>query len=158
MRRYFIRRLLLIPPTLIGITLIVFFITRMVPGGPMEQALMEIKMMGAAGGRMNIAQSQGSALSADQITQMKVYYGLDKPWYAAYVQWVGKVLTGDLGTSYRYNDPVWTMIAQRFPISLFYGVIALICTYTICIPLGVIKAVTHRGWLDNVSSLIVFAG
>jgi microcin C transport system permease protein len=156
MRAYFLRRLLLLPPTLIGITLIVFFITRIVPGGPLEQTLMEARMLGS--GRHASLGGQGTALSADQLEQLKQYYGFDKPWYAGYCAWLGKVLTGDLGMSYRYNEPVWDLMKERFPISLFYGVIVLIITYGVCVPLGILKAIRHNTWMDTGSSILIFIG
>jgi microcin C transport system permease protein len=156
MRAYFLRRLLLLPPTLVGITLIVFFITRIVPGGPLEQALMRAQMMGS-GHHANLG-GQGTALSDDQLDQLKQYYGFDKPWYVGYVAWLGKVCAGDLGTSYRYNEPVWDLMKERFPISLFYGVIVLIVTYAVCIPLGILKTIRHNTWMDTGSSILIFIG
>ena len=157
MRDYFIRRTFLIIPTLIGITMLVFMVTRFVPGGPMERAIMEAQQASLSSGSQRSV-GQGMALSEDQLAQLKEYYGLDKPWYESYVLWVGKVVRGDLGTSYRYNEPVWDVIRQRFPISLFYGLVSLIITYIVCIPLGVVKAIGHRSTMDNVTSVIVFAG
>jgi microcin C transport system permease protein len=156
MRAYFLRRLLLLPPTLIGITLIVFFITRIVPGGPLEQALMRAQSM--SGGHHASLGGQGTALSSDQLDQLKRYYGFDRPWYVGYVTWLGKVLSGNLGMSYRYNEPVWDLMKERFPISLFYGVIVLIVTYAVCIPLGILKAIRHNTWMDTVSSILIFIG
>src|SRR5580658_8693876 len=156
MRAYFLRRLLLLPPTLIGITLIVFFITRIVPGGPLEQAIMEAQMK--QGGHRLHQSGQSSALSTEQMQQLNAYYGFDKPWYEGYVLWLGKVFTGDLGTSYRYNEPVWSLMLERFPISLFYGSLTLVITYAVCIPLGILKAVRHNTWLDTVSSILIFVG
>lgn len=157
MRDYFIRRTLLIIPTLIGITMLVFMVTRFVPGGPLERAIMEAQQASISAGSQRSA-GQGMALSEEQLQQLKEYYGLDKPWYESYVLWVGKVVQGDLGASYRYNEPVWDVISQRFPISLFYGIVSLIITYIVCIPLGVMKAIGHRSTMDNVTSIIVFAG
>lgn len=157
MRAYFLRRLLLVPPTLLGITLIVFFITRLAPGGPLEQAIMraqQVTMMGPS----SRATGQGTALSADQLEQLKQYYGFDKPWYVAYVRWLGKVLQGDLGTSYRYNEPVWDLMRERFPVSLFYGLITLVLTYVVCIPLGILKAIKHQTWVDTGTSVLIFMG
>jgi microcin C transport system permease protein len=76
----------------------------------------------------------------------------------SYVLWLGKVLRGDLGISTRYYDPVWQMIRERIPISLYFGFLTLIATYGICIPLGVAKAIRHKSGFDNVSSIIVFIG
>jgi len=154
---YFLRRLLLIPPTLLGITILVFMITRLVPGGPLERAIMEAQAASMSAGSTSSV-GQGMALSEDQIEQLKQYYGFDKPWYVSYVQWVTKILNGDLGTSYRYNEPVWDIIKSRFPVSLFYGIVTLILTYAVSIPLGVLKAIKHRTPIDNVTSIVIFAG
>jgi len=156
MRDYFLRRLLLIPPTLIGITIIVFVITRLVPGGPIERAIMEAQLAG--GSTRGAAVGQNMALSEAQLDRLREYYGFDKPVLQSYVEWVGKVATGDLGTSYRYNMPVWDVMASRFPVSLYYGIITLILTYAICIPLGILKAIKHRTAVDNISSILIFIG
>lgn len=159
MRDYFIRRLALIPPTLLGVTIIVFAITRLVPGGPLERAIMESQQFDASSGGAGGGQAgQEMALSEDQLQQLKEYYGFDKPLFQSYVEWVGKVVRGDLGRSYRYNEPVWQVIKERFPISLYYGLITLIITYGVCIPLGVLKALKHRTFIDNITSIFVFIG
>jgi microcin C transport system permease protein len=76
----------------------------------------------------------------------------------SYFQWLGKVLSGDLGDSYRYNEPVWDVIKQRFPVSLYYGLMTLVITYAVCIPLGILKAIRHRTVIDNVTSVLIFIG
>ncbi len=157
MRDYFLRRLLLIPPTLLGITVIVFIITRLVPGGPLERAIMEAQQMSAGSGGTSQA-GQDMALSEAQLQQLREYYGFDKPILASYVEWVGKVFTGNLGTSYRYNQPVAEVIASRFPVSLYYGLVTLVITYSVCIPLGVLKAIKHRTLVDNLTSVLIFVG
>ena len=68
------------------------------------------------------------------------------------------LLQGSLGDSDKYQDPVIRLVRDRIPISLFYGVISMILIYGICIPLGIVKAIKHRTWLDNVSSIAVFSG
>jgi microcin C transport system permease protein len=153
MRDYFIRRLLLIPPTLIGVTLLVFAITRFVPGGPLERAIMEARTAETRRGDSN-----RGAISEDQLKELKAYYGLDKPIPVAYVQWLGKVLQGDLGMSQRFNEPVRGLIAQRLPVSLVYGGITLLLTYGVCIPLGIAKAIKHRTGFDNATSALIFFG
>lgn len=159
MRDYFIRRLLLIPPTLIGVTLLVFLVTRFVPGGPLERAIMEAQQA-AVGGEMQQRSSQGggSVLSEDQLNQLRVYYGFDKPWYLSYVQWIGRLVRGDLGESYRYQEPVWQTITERMPISLYFGLITLFITYIVCIPLGIFKAIWHRSVMDSLTSVLIFIG
>ena len=157
---YFIRRFLLIVPTFIGITLLVFAITRVVPGGPIERMLNEAMVSGADRGLSTSSQQGigGSSLSEAQLNQLRAYYGFDKPVLTSYVEWLGKVLVLDLGRSTRYNEPVWETIKDRFPISIFYGITTLILTYAVCIPLGMAKAIRHNGHFDNITSGLVFFG
>jgi len=157
MTAYFIRRLLLVIPTFLGITIMVFTITRFVPGGPIERIIAQAQQMPSISGT-GMAAEQTQPLSEEQINELKKYYGFDKPVLVSYVLWLGKVLKGDLGTSTRYYDPVWEMIRERIPISLYFGILSMILTYGICIPLGIIKAIKHKSGFDNLSSVVVFIG
>jgi microcin C transport system permease protein len=160
MTAYFIRRFLLIIPTFIGITILVFVVTRMVPGGPIERMLTAAQF--ASGDQVSFQSGNqgiaGSTLSEAQLQQLKVYYGFDKPVLESYVIWLGKVVRFDLGYSTRYGEPVWESIKQRLPISIYYGVMTLLLTYLICIPLGILKAIKHNTAIDNVTSILVFIG
>ncbi len=161
MTAYFIRRVLLIIPTFIGITIMVFTITRFVPGGPIERIISQARQMGSIEGGNAMGSSrddQTQPLSEEQIEELKKYYGFDKPVLVSYLLWLKKVVTGDLGVSTRYYDPVWDMIKDRIPISLYFGIISLILVYGICIPLGIAKAIKHKSTFDNSSSVIVFIG
>ncbi len=250
MTAYLIRRLLLIPPTLVGMTLVVFFIIRFTPGGPMEQALIEARMK-SEGQRGGGGRQQSGGLTPGQLLKLQEQYGHDKPFLVAYSAWLGVwpketnrsraefaegktetevkipgtasvvmvrrlgedkaeivqaegldlkswrarivtpeqqkeawqkanpsgkldkplpyiavlfqpkfagVLEGNLGESTRYSEPVWTMMKRRFPISLFYGVISLVLTYLVCVPLGVLKAIKHRTPTDTATSVLIFFG
>ena len=101
MTQYFIRRLLLIPPTFLGITILVFTITRFVPGGPIEQMIAEAQMGASEDGAKSAAKGDegagGASLSPDQMQQLKEYYGFDKPIFVSYYEWLLKVLQLDLG-------------------------------------------------------------
>ena len=162
MTAYFIRRLLLVIPTFIGITIMVFTITRFVPGGPIERIIADTRAMqtghGGPGSSSVSAPGGGQPLSEEQIQKLKEYYGFDKPILTSYFIWLGKVLRGDLGQSTRYYDPVWDMIRERIPISLYFGILSLIMIYGICIPLGMAKAIRHKTGFDNITSIIIFTG
>lgn len=160
MTAYFIRRLLLIVPTFIGITILVFIITRFVPGGPIERIISQARQMQMAGygPGTSSSDSQTQPLSDEQIQTLKEYYGFDKPVLVSYFAWLGKVLKGDLGVSTRYYDPVWDMIRDRIPISLYFGILSLLMVYGVCIPLGIAKAVRHKTGFDNTTSALVFVG
>lgn len=161
MANYFLRRLLLVIPTFLGITLAVFVITHFVPGGPVERQLMRMRMGAsteaaaagsAAGGRF------GVALPEDAIEEIRRYYGFDKPVHVRYATWLWNVLHLDLGNSYIYQDPVWDIIKSRFPVSIFLGLTGFLLSYLICVPLGVLKAIKHGSRFDFISSAIVFLG
>lgn len=159
MRAYFIKRLLLIVPTLLGISIVCFIVMQMVPGGPVEQALQKMKYhaksgeSGSGGG-----QQLQSQMTRDELENIKRYYGFDKPILTRYLIWLGKITRGDFGDSYTYGTPVLDLIVSRIPISLTFGLIGLFATYLVCIPLGVKKALAHGGPFDNWSSFLVFFG
>ncbi len=157
MLQYFIKRLILIIPTFIGITVMVFVITRFVPGGPIERMMSDQnKMQSSESSRDNRMQSQ--PLSETQLNELKAYYGFDKPVIIGYFEWFTKMITGDLGRSSRYQDPVIWMIAEKLPISIYFGLLTLVIIYGVCIPLGIIKAIKHKTAIDNISSIIIFIG
>lgn len=162
MKAYFIRRLLLVMPTFIGITIMVFTITRFVPGGPIERIISDTRAMqtaqGPASGTSTAGPGGEQPLSEEQLNKLKEYYGFDKPVLVSYFIWLGKVVTGDLGKSTRYYDPVWDMIRERIPVSLYFGILTLILVYGVCIPLGVAKAIRHKTGFDNMSSVLIFTG
>ena len=63
-----------------------------------------------------------------------------------------------MGNSFKYNEPVWDMIKERIPVSLYFGILSAIITYSVCIPLGVVKAIRHKSLVDNISSVLIFLG
>lgn len=151
MRDYIIRRLLLTFPTLFGIIFLTFLITRFVPGGPLDQVLAELKF------------SENSNISYEGLTEenlayLKSLYALDQSWWIAFWKWLQKIVFLDFGLSYRYNEPVISLIKQRLPISIYYGIITTIIPYLICIPLGVLKALKNKKPFDHISSTIIFIG
>jgi microcin C transport system permease protein len=161
MFNYFIRRFLLIIPTFLGCTLIVFAILQFTPGGPFEMKLREAqsKMSGEGGGSGGGMMDKGGAQIPEQAKEeLKRYFGLDKPIHVRYVIWLGKILTGDFGESYIYSEPVLDIIVARFPISLAFGLSGFLMSYLVCIPLGIYKAIKHGSPFDIASSTIVFVG
>ncbi len=159
MTAYFLRRILLIVPTFIGITMAVFVIMHFVPGGPVERRIMQFQMAAMNEGGAAAATSRGAqSLPEDAIQQIREYYGFDKPVHIRYVLWLWKVVHLDLGNSYIYQDPVWDVIKSRFPVSVFLGVTGFLLSYLVCIPLGVYKAIRNGSRFDVVSSALVFVG
>lgn len=280
MKTYIIRRLLLMPLTLLGVTFLVFCITRFVPGGPIEQ-MMQQQSMSALSGQKAGSQRGDNNLSEADMERLEEQYSLQEPIITAYLQWLGVLpkkifisreefgeiggagegdkedeysgisdthtrinlnetgeqvvvvrqdkdsgsvkdaffsgtpsrkaasegwtvdiespmdraerwarrmrqtdnteavrdkargyawravmyktsfdglLQGTMGNSFKYNEPVWDMIKERIPVSLYFGILSAIITYSVCIPLGVVKAIRHKSLVDNISSVLIFLG
>lgn len=250
---------------MVGITLLVFTITRFVPGGPLDRMLQEASRGADQGGkRTSSSQAQGG-LSEEQLEELEEQYGLNKNVLVAYGQWLGVaprevriskgeygdqgdakigrsidpattaevvlrgdgravlvkrsgdivesavfeetgqpvaaegwkvryetrqdrqdrfrrrntgnhdapnyppravvyqtrvsgLLQGDLGRSTVYNDPVDEMILSRMPVAAYFGLLTALITYAVCLPLGVLKALKHRTFIDTATSVLVFLG
>ena len=160
LRDYVIRRLLLMIPTFLGITLVTFTLIQFVPGGPIDQLRMALA---GGGGGGEVAGGGGGArvqldIPEEQLAQLNEYYGFDEPLPVAYASWLWDTVRFDLGDSFRYNEPVIRVIMDRLPISLYYGLVTAFFTYGICIPLGILKAIKHRATVDNLTSALIFIG
>ena len=140
MFQYLLRRILSIIPTLLGMTLVFFIIVNLAPGSPIEKKIQEIRFGAGAGGG-----GQGHGLVTDEvISALKKQYGFDRPLLTRYWIWLKNVASLDFGESFSYEEPVIDVIISRFPISLQFGVISLMLSYLICIPLGVFKGHQKR--------------
>ncbi len=153
MTTYFARRLLLMIPTFVGITFVVFTITRFVPGGPIEQMMAKWQAAAAEGGGMG-----GVELPPDVRAALEKHYHLDVPFWVAYLYWLKDILTGNLGISYKFNQPVFSVITARFPVSIYFGTLGFLLSYSVCVPLGIWKAIKHGTAFDFLSSAVVFVG
>ncbi len=152
---YFIRRLLLMIPTFLGITFLCFGIIQMVPGGPVEQYIAQ--MRGTGGGEAGgSGTGEAANLSEAQLAAIKKEFGFDKPFLARYWDWLGPKAMGMNAVSYKFNNKtVWQLIKERFPVSLSFGITGFILTYLICIPLGIAKALKNGKPFDVMSSVVV---
>ncbi len=158
MTGYFIRRILLIIPTFIGITMVAFLVMHFVPGGPIERQIMAYRMAMAQEGGGGGLGTFGTEIPPEALEEMKKFYGFDKPVHIRYLNWLSNIVRLDLGTSYTYQEPVWDVIKSRFPVSLFLGLTGFFLSYLVCIPLGVFKAIRHGSRFDWITSALVFIG
>lgn len=261
MREYIIRRLLLMPITLIGITFVVFCLTRMVPGGPVERLLQE-QAISSLAGEKSIGVAATAQVSDADIERLEELFNLQEPVWLSYLQWLGirrreveiakaeflpdsdttqvvvtslsghsavinvrregkhpvyapdpwfeeegwrvriesprdralrwakrndiedeaqiaereqhpscsrwravayrkaydGLLQGQLGRSYKYNESVAGMMWEHLPVSLYFGLLGVLVSYLISIPLGVSKALHHKSFYDSVTSAFIFIG
>jgi microcin C transport system permease protein len=158
MLKYFLRRLLIIVPTLFGVTLVVFVIINMAPGGPIEQKLQQIRFGGGGGAEGSATASRGGTqgVSEEVVEALKKQYGFDKPLHVRYLLWLRNIATLDFGESFTYEEPVIEVITSKFPVSLQFGIVSLILSYLVSIPLGIVKAIRKGGPFDVASSFLLF--
>jgi microcin C transport system permease protein len=152
MTTYIVRRLLLMIPTILGITIACFLLCQFVPGGPVEQVISRIRAASSLHG------ASQRTISPEEVENIKAYLGFDKPIHVRYFLWLERLLRFDLGNSYVYHLPVWNVITSKMPISLFFGLTSFVLSYFVSVPLGVWKAVKHHSAFDVTTSAVVFAG
>ena len=157
MFNYLVRRMVLMLPTLLGITMVVFFIINLAPGSPIEQQLQALKFAGSGGEAAESSSSAGSAtVSKEILDALKKQYGFDKPVHERYWIWLKNLAVLDFGESFTYEEEVVDVVMSKFPVSLQFGIASLILSYLISIPLGVMKAIRHGSTFDFISSFILF--
>lgn len=152
---YILRRLVLMVPTLIGITVITFAAVNLAPGGPLEQKIQQIRQgNGGKGGRS--LQTRGEAgISPEVLEAMKKQYGLDKPLPTRYFIWLKNIVHLDFGKSFDYQQPVIDVIVSRFPVSVQFGLISFVLTYSISVGLGIFMAYKAHGFADSSLSFLL---
>jgi microcin C transport system permease protein len=153
MKNYIVRRIFLMVPTLLGITIICFALTNFIPGGPVEEMISRVRAVASDKG-MNASKT----ITEEEIKNIKAYYGFDKPVHVRYFNWIRNVAKLDLGTSYAYEKQVLNVILSKMPISLFFGITSFFISYLVCIPLGMLKAIKNNSTFDTISSVTIFIG
>jgi len=154
---YLIRRLLLVIPTFLGVTVLCFSLTRFLPGGPVEMRLMRLKGLAAGVSQSAVAQTGRNQISEEYRKQLESQYGFDRPLARQYWDWLVANRVGLALPSYDFPDKTaWQLIRSRLPVSVWFGLASLLLTYLICIPLGIAKALRHRQLFDTASSILVF--
>jgi len=144
MGTYLLKRLLLLVPTLIGITLVCFLVVRLAPGDPAELI---------AGGGLKGASGAGLSLEkrsvVDQaLAEWRALYGLDKPLHIQYLVWLKNLFRLDFGNSFKDRRPVWDKIRERLPVTIKLNIFSILLVYLVAIPLGIYSA-THADSLGD---------
>lgn len=138
MFRFVARRLLQTIPVLFVIITATFFMVRFVPGGPFTGE---------------------KTIPPEILRNLEAHYGLDQPLWRQYATYLGKIVRGDLGPSFKYtNRTVNEIIAQKLPVSLELGALALVVALLVGLPLGVLAAVRRNSWLDYLASSVGMLG
>jgi peptide/nickel transport system permease protein len=145
MINYIAQRLLIMVPTLIGISLITFIIIQLPPGDFLSTMIAE-------------CEAQGESSCADQIDIYRKEFGLDKPIWQQYVYWVGGLLEGDLGLSFEYNKPVNEVIGESLLLTIIVSAATIIFTWVVAFPIGVYSATHQYSWTDHGLTFVGFLG
>jgi peptide/nickel transport system permease protein len=139
MREYLIHRLLLLIPTVLGVTLVVFLMMRFIPGDPVTNMM-------------------GETYSAEDAQKLRHELGLDQPLVVQYGKWLFLLLRGDWGRSMLSNRPVLADVLYRLPVSLELLVLSLLVSLLIALPAGIIAAVWPNSWKDYSAMVVAMAG
>ena len=139
MARYLVRRLLLTVPVLLGVATLVFALIHLVPGDPAQAML-------------------GEGASQEEIQRLRTSRGLDRPLLAQYTGFLGGLVRGDLGTSFRYNTPVTQQITSRLGNTAKLALAAMMVAILFAVPLGIIAAVFRGRAPDHAAMTLALAG
>jgi peptide/nickel transport system permease protein len=148
---YLIQRILLFIPTFFGVTFIGFAIMLMAPGDPVELYF--------AGGLQAGTEGVNPEKLADierAKQEMRHELGLDRPIPIQYAVWLGRLVQGDFGTSFKDRRPVRDKIIERTPVTVGISVLTILITYLVAIPLGIYSSVRSGTILDQISTVAVF--
>ena len=140
MARYALRRVLQAMPLLLGITLGIFLLIRLVPGGPLS------------------AYEGNPDVTPQDLARLRQQLGLDAPLPVQYVRWLGRLGRGDLGWSLVSHRPVASMIGERLGNTAYLMGLALVLTFAIALPAGIISARRQYSWFDHAVTTMSFAG
>jgi peptide/nickel transport system permease protein len=142
MKIYFLKRVLLIIPTLFGISVISFLIIHLAPGDPTS---------------VKFGDDFTGGDPEQIIRETRALYGLDQPLHIQYASWLKRILTFDFGYSLRDHRPVIDKLKERIPVSVMLTGISLVVAYLLAIPLGVYSATRRHTPMERLTTVLLFA-
>jgi peptide/nickel transport system permease protein len=138
-QQYLIQRLVLVVLVLLGVSLLVFVVTRLTPGDPARVLL-------------------GPRATDEQVTQLRSLYGLDQPLYVQYLNWLGRVVRGDLGESIQLHRPVLAEVLERFRGTLILAIAAMAISFSVGLAFGLVAALRANSFLDRALMSVALLG
>lgn len=140
MKSFLLRRILAMFPMLLGVSVIAFALLALSPGDPLA------------------AQRGNPQVPDELIRRIESQYGFDRPVPEQYLRWLGRVVRGDLGYSFKFKRPVADVIRERLGATLLLAVFSTLLTWFFAVPLGVWSALRRGGWPDKTTSVLSFVG
>ncbi len=145
MLMYCARRVMLMLPTLLAISILVFIIIQLPPGDYLTTYIAELE-------------AQGEKVDKSKIEFLRAQYGLDKPYWEQYLVWLGGMLTGDFGYSFEYDLPVSEVVGDRLYLSFVLSFSTIIFTWIVAFPIGIYSATHQYSVADHGLTFIGFLG
>jgi peptide/nickel transport system permease protein len=145
MLTYIVRRLLIMVPTLLIISAVVFFIIQLPPGDYLSSYVAEL-------------QSQGEAVSAAKIEFLRQQYGFDKSWGEQYIQWLFAMLQGDFGYSFEFSLPVSEVVGDVLWLTMIVSLTTILFIWLVSFPIGIYSATHQYSWGDYGLTFVGFLG
>lgn len=142
---YIVHRLLIMIPTLLVISIVIFTIIQLPPGDYFSTYVAEL-------------QSQGEAVDLQKIAFLKAQYGFDKPVWEQYLYWVAGLLHGDMGYSFEYNLPVRDIVGDKLLLTFIVSFATVVFTYLVAFPIGIYSATHQYSWSDHTLTFLGFLG
>jgi peptide/nickel transport system permease protein len=142
---YLVRRILIMVPTLIAISIVVFTIINLPPGNYFTTYIAEL-------------QASGQKADLVRIHFLEQQYGFDLPLWQQYLRWVGGLLHGDMGYSFLYNEPVSQVVGDRLLLTFIVSFTTIVFTYLVAFPIGLYSATHQYSWADHALTLLGFLG
>ena len=142
MLQYLGKRLLLMIPLLLGITLISFVVIHLAPGEPTD-----------------LQTQMNPQASSDLQERLRAQYGLDQPLYVQYFKWLSRLVQLDFGESFATDRrPVFEKVVERLPVTILLNVLSIVLILAVSVPLGIISAVRRNSAFDRITTMLVFGG
>lgn len=145
MLTYIIRRIMIMVPTLIAISIISFVIIQLPPGDFLTTYVAQLS-------------ASGETVDQAELEALKTRFGLDEPMYIQYLKWAWNFIHGDFGHSFEWNKPVSELIGERLSLTVLISVCTLLFTWAVSVPIGIYSAVRQYSWLDYFLTVLGFIG
>ncbi|MDA8405956.1 MAG: ABC transporter permease [Deltaproteobacteria bacterium] len=145
MLAYLIRRIMIMIPTLMAISIISFTIIQLPPGDFLTTYVAQLT-------------ASGETVDQAELESLRTRFGLDQPMYIQYLKWAWNFIHGDFGHSFEWNKPVSELIGERLGLTVVISVSTLLFTWAVSIPIGIYSAVRQYSWLDYILTVLGFIG
>lgn len=142
---YVIRRVLIMIPTMIAISLISFIIIQLPPGDFLTSYVAQLSQ-------------SGETVDQAELDALRQRWGLDQPWYMQYFRWAWNFIHGDFGHSFEWNRPVSSLVAERIPLTILISACTMLFTWAVAVPIGIYSAVRQYSWADYLLTFVGFIG